>query len=50
MKLYYTLGVCSHSPHLAFLELGLDHSLVKVNPRTKKTETGLDFLSINPNG
>ena len=50
MKLFYTPGACSLSPHMALLELGLDHSLVKVDPRTKKTETGLDFLSINPKG
>jgi glutathione S-transferase len=50
MKLYYTPGACSLSPHIALLELGLDHSLVKVDPRTKKTETGVDFLSINPKG
>ena len=50
MKLYYMPGACSLSPHIALLELGLDHSLVKVDPRTKKTETGLDFLSINPKG
>jgi hypothetical protein len=37
-------------PHIALLELGLDHGLVKVDPRTKKTETGVDFLSINPKG
>ena len=50
MKLFYTPGACSLSPHIALLELGLEHSLVKVDPRTKKTETGLDFLSINPKG
>jgi len=48
MKLYYTPGACSLSPHIALRELGLDYSLVKVDPRTKKTETGLDFLSITP--
>jgi len=50
MKLFYTPGACSLSPHIALLELGLDHRLVKVDPRTKKTETGLDFLSINHKG
>ena len=50
MKLFYTPGACSLSPHIALLELGLDHRLVKVDPRTKKTETGSDILSINPKG
>ena len=50
MKLYYTPGACSLSPHIALHEAGLAHELVKVDLRAKKTENGDDFLGINPKG
>jgi len=50
MKLYYSPGACSLSPHIALHEAGLPHELVKVDLRAKKTEGGDDFTSINPKG
>jgi glutathione S-transferase len=48
MKLYYSPGACSLSPHIALHEAGLAHELVKVDLKQKKTETGEDFAKINP--
>ena len=50
MKLYYTPGACSLSPHIALLEAGLPYELVKVDLRAKKLENGDDFLQVNPKG
>ncbi|MGF6427918.1 glutathione S-transferase [Bradyrhizobium elkanii] len=50
MKLYYTPGACSLSPHIALLEAGLPYDLVKVDLRAKKLENGEDFLQVNPKG
>src|SRR5712672_658376 len=50
MKLYYSPGACSLSPHIALHEAGLPHELVKVDLKAKKTENGDDFTSINPKG
>jgi len=50
MKLYYSPGACSLSPHIALCEAGLPYDLVKVNLKAKKLENGDDFLKINPKG
>lgn len=50
MKLYYFPGACALSPHIVLLEAGLPFTLVKVDPKTKKTESGGDFLTINSKG
>jgi glutathione S-transferase len=50
MKLYYSPGACSLSPHIALLEAGLPYDLVKVDVRAKKLENGEDFLKVNPKG
>jgi glutathione S-transferase len=50
MKLYYSPGACSLSPHIALLESGLPHDLVKVDIRAKKLENGDDYLKVNPKG
>ncbi len=50
MKLYYSPGACSLSPHIVLCEAGLGHELVKVDLKTKKTEHGDDFNAINPKG
>lgn len=50
MKLYYAPGACSLSPHIVINEAGLSARYVKVDLKAKKTESGSDFLSINPKG
>src|ERR1700721_977707 len=43
MKLYYTPGACSLSPHIALLEAHLPYDLVKVDLRAKKLENGARY-------
>jgi glutathione S-transferase len=50
MKLYYSPGACSLSPHIALLEAGLPYDLVRVDLRAKKLESGDDYLKINLKG
>ncbi len=50
MKLYYSPGACSLSPHIALHEAGLPHELVKVDLKAKKLENGDDYLKVNPKG
>jgi len=50
MKLYYSPGACSLSPHIALLEAGLPYDLVKVDLRAKKLENGDDYLKVNHKG
>lgn len=50
MKLYYSPGACSLSPHIALLEAGLNFTAEKVDLKTKKTETGADFTTVNAKG
>lgn len=50
MKLYFSPGACSLSPHIALREAGLPFELVQVDLRAKKTKSGDDFLAINPKG
>jgi glutathione S-transferase len=50
MKLYYSPGACSLSPHIVIRELGLPVELEKADLATKKTAKGTDFLTINPKG
>lgn len=50
MKLYYSPGTCSLSPHIIACELGINLDLVKVNLGTKNTSDNRDFNKINPKG
>jgi len=50
MKLFYATGTCSLSPHIVLLEAGLPFSMVKVDLKTKKTEGGVDYFTINSKG
>lgn len=50
MKLYYSPGACSLADHVALLEGRFDFELERVDLRSKLTETGADFLAINPKG
>jgi glutathione S-transferase len=50
MKLYYSPGACSLSPHIALCAAELPHELVRVDIRARRTEDGADFTAINPYG
>ena len=50
MKLYYSPGACSLSPHIVLREAGLSFDVEKVDLGSKKTESGKDFNTINPKG
>lgn len=50
MKLYYSPGVCSLSPHIVAREAGIDLELVKVNIETHRTDDGRDYFAINSRG
>ena len=50
MKLYFSPGACSLSPHIALREIGADFELVKVDTRTKLMADNRDFRTVNPYG
>lgn len=50
MKLYYSPGACSLSPHIVAREAGIPLELVKVDLAKHKTEKGGDYYAINPRG
>ncbi len=51
MKLYYSKGTCSLSPHIALEESGLPYELVAVNIRNHTlVQDGSDYRRISPKG
>ncbi|MGU3285120.1 glutathione transferase GstA [Methylobacterium mesophilicum] len=50
MKLFYTPGTCSLSPHIVLRELNLPFEIEAVDLQTKTTASGTDFLTVNPKG
>ncbi len=50
MKLYYSPGACSLSPHIAFREAGLQVTLVKASTKTHQLDNGTDYYTINAKG
>lgn len=50
MKLYFSPGACSLTPHIILREAGLDFRLQKVDTGNHTTGDGVDFYSINPKG
>jgi len=50
MKLYYSPGACSLSPHIVLREAGLKFEPVPASTKTHKLQDGTDFYTINPKG
>lgn len=50
MKLYFAPGACSLSDHIALYEADLAFATERVDLSTKRTESGADYLEINPKG
>ena len=50
MKLFYSSGACSLSPHIVAREAGIEFSLQKVDLKTKTIAAEGDFFAINPKG
>lgn len=50
MKLYYSPGACSLSPHIALEESGLRYEAVAAPTKTHKLADGTDYYKINPLG
>ena len=50
MKLYYSPGACSLSPHIVANEAGIPLELVKVDVSTKTIKSEGDYWAINPKG
>jgi glutathione S-transferase len=50
MKLYYSPGACSLSPHIVSRELGIPVELKKVNVKDKTVEGGGDYWKVNGRG
>jgi len=50
MKLYYSPGACSLSPHIVLREGGFKFDMEQVDLKEKKTKSGADFTGVNPKG
>ena len=50
MKLYYSPGACSLSPHIVLREAGLKFEPVLASTKTHKLQDGTDYYTINPKG
>jgi len=50
MKLYYSPGACSLSPHIVLREAGIAFEPVLASTKTHKLQDGTDYYGINPKG
>ena len=50
MKLYYSPGACSLSPHIVLREAGLAFEPVLASTKSHKLQDGTDYYSVNPLG
>lgn len=50
MKLYYSPGACSLSPHIVLHEAGLPFEAVLASTKTHKLQDGTDYYAVNAKG
>ncbi|MHB8813833.1 MAG: glutathione S-transferase N-terminal domain-containing protein, partial [Steroidobacteraceae bacterium] len=50
MKLFYSSGACSLSPHIVAQEAGIELRLQKVDVKTKTIASEGDYYAVNPKG
>jgi len=50
MKLYFSPGACSLSPHIVLLEAGIVANYEEVDTKSKAMKSGGDFRSVTPKG
>jgi glutathione S-transferase len=50
MKLYYSAGACSLSPHIVLEESGLPYEAISAPTKTKVLPDGSDYRKVNPLG
>lgn len=50
MKLYYSPGACSLSPHIVLREAGLAFTPVLANTKTHQLADGSDYYAVSPKG
>lgn len=50
LKLYYSPGACSLSPHIVLRETGIEHELERVDLKSHRTAGGEDYYGVNPKG
>ena len=50
MKLYFSPGACSLSPHIALYESGLPFQAVLASTKSHQLQDGTDYYTINPKG
>jgi glutathione S-transferase len=50
MELFFSPLACSMASRMALYEAGAPATFVEVDPKTKRTLTGLDYFTINPLG
>jgi len=50
MKLYFAPGACSMAPHIVLREAAYRFDLEKVDLTRKQTESGENYMNINPKG
>ncbi len=50
MKLYYSAGACSLSPHIVLEESGLPYQAISAPTKTKILPDGSDYRQVNPLG
>src|SRR5690606_15647467 len=50
IKLFYSPGACSLSPHIVLEEAGMTYEAIKTDLKTKQTANGADYKQTNPLG